>query len=50
MIALHVCEKDLRRLRSENNSNIWKPKNQLFCDNKAITSLTLNLFQQSKVY
>ena len=31
-------------------SKIWKPKNQLFSDEKAITSLRLNLFQQSKVW
>ena len=31
-------------------SEIWKPKNQLFCDQKAIISLRLHLFQQSKVY
>ena len=30
-------------------SKIWKPKNQLFRDKKAITSLRLNLFQQSNV-
>ena len=40
----------LRRLRSEKKSQIWKPNNQLFCDQKAITSLRLNLFQQTKIY
>ena len=39
---------ELRRLKSEKNSKIWKPKNQLFCEEKAITSLRLNLFQQTK--
>ena len=38
----------LRRLRSV-ESKIWKANNQLFCYLKALTSLRLNIFQQSKV-
>ena len=41
---------DIEEAAKWKNSKIWKPKNQLFSDWKAITSLRLNLFQQSKIY
>ena len=39
----------LRRLKSEKKIQNLEAKNQVFCDLKAITSLRLNFFQESKV-
>ena len=49
LLLEHLIEFLLRRPKSEKKSKILKPKNKLFCDLKAITSLRLNLFQQSNV-
>ena len=43
-VKLLKFAKKLRRLKVITKSEIWKPKNQLFCDYKAITYLRLNSY------